>query len=155
MGVPLNCHVVSAPEGIGQSMKTVIRKICIGGKKIPNLSHLQPFHLERWLPPAWNSYCITNTTLRLSISPARKTGMFSTMCWSSVCNAYLSTVTTAVMMLSATTCYWKSITAPWDHETLNSLGLGFFAWVLLCLFLKRVTYLDGDLNRRNSNYLAE
>lgn len=79
VGVPLNCHGVSAPEGIGQSMKTLISEICIRGKKIPNLSHLQTFHLERWLLPAWNSCCITNTTLSLSTSPARKTGMFSNM----------------------------------------------------------------------------
>jgi len=53
LGVPLNCHAVSAADGIGQSMKTVISKICIGEnkKKIPNLSHLQTFHLEKGLPP--------------------------------------------------------------------------------------------------------
>lgn len=87
------------------------------------------------------------------MSPARKTGLSSNMCLSSVCDAYLSAVTTAVVMLSASTCYWKSNTATWDHETPKFLG---FFWLgSFMSFLKRVTYLHGDLNRRSCNDLAE
>lgn len=130
LGVPLNRRAVSTPEGIGQSMKTVISKICIGEKKNPKL--VPPADIPSWKrtsPPPLK--LLLHNYHHAQLDQEGKPGMFSSKCWSSVCDAYLSTVTAATMMLFATTCYWKSIIDTWDHETLNSFGGGGVFFVFL------------------------